>query len=228
MSLDHSFLIPLYNEEENIVQTIETISNAAQELPSYEIIIVDDGSSDHSYDIVKSLLDKYPQIKLVQHLKNLGFASAYQTALKLARGQTCQYIPSDNAINTADLKSLLLAKDSASVVFQYCLNPTQRKPMRSFISQNYTRILNLIHQRELHYYNGLNIYPRNFLAQQNFSTDSFAFQAELAIKAVSELDYVQVGIQCQFKDNSSSALKFSNILKVIHFLVNQRKRKSYE
>ncbi len=228
MNIDHSFLIPLYNEEVNIVHTIETISMAAKQLPSYEMIIVDDGSRDHSYQFVKNLLGKYPEIKLVQHLKNLGFASAYQTALKLASGKTCQYIPSDNVINAADLEALLMAKDNASVVFQYCLNPTARKPMRSFISQNYTRILNSIHQKELHYYNGLNIYPRNFLLQQNFSTDSFAFQAELAIKAVNELDYVQIGIQCQFKDSSSSALRFSNILKVIHFLMNQRKRKSYE
>lgn len=221
MSCDHSFLIPLFNEEKNIEATIATIDQAATILPSYEIIVVDDASTDCSFDIVTKLSQARNNITIKKHEKNKGFAKTFQSALEKAQGNTCQYIPSDNVIGVDDLCKLLQAKELATVVFQFCLNPMERKPLRSFISRQYTQILNRIHKQNLSYYNGLNIYPREFLLKQELGTDSFAFQAELAIAATKQLSYTQVGIKCHFKDDSSSAMELRNIVKVASFLLQQ-------
>lgn len=226
MPVSHSFLVPLFNEEANIAQTIATIQQASSAIKSYEIIIVDDGSKDRSLEIVEKISQYNPNIYIHSHQRNRGFAQAFQSALSMAKGETCQYIPSDNVISVDDLFRLLHARKDAEVVFQYCLNPKQRKPIRSLISRGYTYILNKIHRQKLAYYNGLNIYPRTFLLKQKISSDSFAFQAELAIAATKLLPYTQVGIQCQFKDDSSSALTLSNILKIMSFLLQQVVRSS--
>lgn len=224
MSCNHSFLIPLFNEEENIAGTIATIDQAATVLSSYEIIVVDDASHDNSLNIVTKLSEGRNDLFVKRHEKNKGFARSYKTALESAQGESCQYIPSDNVIQVNDLIKILQAKLQAEVVFQYCLNPLERKPLRSFISRGYTQILNRIHKQNLSYYNGLNIYPRDFLLKQQFENDSFAFQAELAIAATKNLSYTQVGIRCQFKDDTSSAMAFTNVLKVITFLLQQLRR----
>ncbi len=226
MPFNHSFLIPLFNEESNIAQTIATIQQAVSVIDSYEIIIVDDASSDRSLEIVEKISQYNPNILIERHLENRGFAKAYQTALNRATGTTCQYIPSDNVISVEDLTKLLSAKDKADVVFQYCLNPKERVPLRSFISRAYTYVLNKIHQRSLSYYNGLNIYPREFLNKQQIKSDSFAFQAELAIAAMKKLSYTQVGITCNFKDDTSSAMTLSNFLNVMFFIFKQLRRPS--
>jgi len=224
MPCNHSFLIPLYNEEENIATTIRTIDEAAANLSCYEIIVVDDASHDNSLEVVTKLSKERDNLIVKKNEKNRGFAQTFQSALKSAQGDTCQYIPSDNAITPTDLIKLLQSKDEVDVVFQYCLNPQERSPLRSFISQQYTKILNRIHKQNLSYYNGLNIYPREFLLKQEFGSDSFAFQAELAIAATKELSYKQVGIKCHFKDESSSAMRLRNISKVAKFLLQQMRR----
>lgn len=229
MAIEHSFIIPLYNEEDNIIATVQTIERASQDISlNYEIIIIDDCSLDQSVSRVKAMLTERNNIILHCHKQNQGFAAAYRSGINLARGNSCQYIPSDNVISWEDLTRLLMASRSTPVVLQYCLNPRERKKLRNFISHNYTRILNKIHQRDIYYYNGLNIYPRSFLLENLDTSESFAFQAELALKAIKSFSYQQVPIHCKFKDDTSSALSLTNILRVAHFIINEARKELFK
>src|SRR5512146_1873385 len=84
-----SILVPLYNEEEFVAALLERV--LAAPLPAgfeREIIVVDDGSSDGSAEIVEDLRRQYPEsIRLVRHERNQGKGAAVRTAIRYATGE---------------------------------------------------------------------------------------------------------------------------------------------
>ena len=80
--------MPAYNEEETIAKIIKKIDAVPLHKVgvSRELIIVDDGSSDKTIDIIKKLKKKYKYIKFIQHKKNGGKGAAVKTAIKNAKG----------------------------------------------------------------------------------------------------------------------------------------------
>lgn len=220
--VEHSFIVPLYNEEENIRGTIETIL-ASREVFSngFEILVVDDFSSDNSLRVIKEIAAKEGNIRIIVNNQNLGFAKTFKRGLAVSVGEFVQYIPSDNVISKDCLKEMLNNRIKGELTLQYCLNERERAFSRYLISKGFTRYLNFIHGWDIKYFNGLHIYPGDFLRSLEIRESSFAFQAEILIASLKALRYRQVGANCLFKDESSSALSIGNIKGVSVFLLKQ-------
>ncbi len=89
-----SVVIPLYNTEKYIEETMQSILD--QTYKNIEIVIVDDGSKDQSPSIVKNLAEKYPgQVKYV-HQKNQGVSVARNTGIENASGEYVAFLDSDD------------------------------------------------------------------------------------------------------------------------------------
>ncbi|MEM0230831.1 MAG: glycosyltransferase [Candidatus Woesearchaeota archaeon] len=82
---EFTIVIPAWNEEEAIGEAIAKVE-AYFKGRHFELLIVDDGSSDKTALIVKGLMKKYSNLKLVQHAKNLGMGAAISTGFSRARG----------------------------------------------------------------------------------------------------------------------------------------------
>lgn len=100
-----SVIITLYNTEKLIKRCIESIS--AQTYDNLEIIVVDDGSTDKSVDIVKELSLKDDRIKLVSHKENKGLYHARITGVDHADGDYIGFVDSDDYISCDYFESLL-------------------------------------------------------------------------------------------------------------------------
>lgn len=86
--IDISVVIPLYNEEESLPELTDWISRVMQEHGfRYEIIMVDDGSTDTSWAIVEELSKKYPALKGISFNRNYGKSAALDTGFKATRGE---------------------------------------------------------------------------------------------------------------------------------------------
>lgn len=82
-----SIVIPIYNEEENIPLLCKRITSSAIEWEiNYEVIFVDDGSSDNSLLIIKGLIDNDSHLKAVKLSRNFGHQAAISAGLKVANG----------------------------------------------------------------------------------------------------------------------------------------------
>lgn len=85
--MDISVVIPLYNEEESLPELQEWIERVMNEHKfSYEIIFVDDGSTDHSWDVIKKLKEKSSCIKAIKFRRNYGKSPALHCAFEMAQG----------------------------------------------------------------------------------------------------------------------------------------------
>ena len=86
--LDISVVVPLYNEEESLPELVAWIDRVATENNlSYEIIMVDDGSTDGSWGVVKSLKERYPAVKGISFMRNYGKSAALYSGFEMASGE---------------------------------------------------------------------------------------------------------------------------------------------
>lgn len=103
-----SIVIPLYNERENLVYLEEELSKHLPGLNrSYEIIFVDDGSSDGGAQVIKSLKKVNPHIRLIRFGSNEGQTAAFDAGFKAARGDIVITMDADLQNSPADIPLLL-------------------------------------------------------------------------------------------------------------------------
>lgn len=85
--MDISIVVPLFNEEESLTELsgwIDRVCNSAS--LTYEILFIDDGSSDRSWDIISSLASEYNTIRGIRFRRNYGKAAALHTGFQECRG----------------------------------------------------------------------------------------------------------------------------------------------
>lgn len=112
--------IPAYNEEESLPQVIsKAIAAAKMFVSAYEILIVDDGSTDKTPVIADTFAKKYRQVNVVHHPKNQGFSGAIKTCYKRSSKELIFLLPADGQIDAADVKFFLHAIHNADVVVGY-------------------------------------------------------------------------------------------------------------
>ena len=85
--MKYSFLVPVYNVEKYLEQCIESM--LAQTYKIFEIILVDDGSTDASGRICDDYAEKYPEIVKVIHKPNEGLVSSRESGIANASGEVC-------------------------------------------------------------------------------------------------------------------------------------------
>ncbi len=94
--MDLSIVIPLYNEEESLTELVDWIKKSiADQNWSYEIIMVDDGSTDTSWSKVVSLKKDYPEIKGIKFRRNYGKSAALNEAFEAAEGNVVVTMDAD-------------------------------------------------------------------------------------------------------------------------------------
>ena len=86
--LDISVVVPLFNEEESLPELVAWIDRVAHENSlSYEVIMVNDGSTDRSWEVVKELSAKYPAFKGISFMRNYGKSAALYSGFEMASGE---------------------------------------------------------------------------------------------------------------------------------------------
>ncbi len=106
--MDLSVVIPVYNEEESLEPLIQEASSVLQPLGrSYELIIVDDGSTDGTYPILSRLHKKEPRIKVLRLKRNFGQTAAVAAGLAHAQGEVIVAMDGDGQNDPRDIPTLL-------------------------------------------------------------------------------------------------------------------------
>ena len=88
VKLDISVVVPLFNEEESLPELVSWIDRVATTNNlSYEIIMIDDGSTDGSWGVVERLKEQYPQIRAISFMRNYGKSAALYCGFDMAEGE---------------------------------------------------------------------------------------------------------------------------------------------
>lgn len=118
-----SVFFPCYNEQDNVEQTVEKALAVLEEIGAdFELIIVDDGSSDDTPQIADRLASENPAVKVVHHPTNLGYGAALQSGFKAATKPLVFYTDGDGQFDIAEMPELLRLTDRYDIVSCYRLD----------------------------------------------------------------------------------------------------------
>ncbi|WP_298267845.1 glycosyltransferase family 2 protein [Geobacter sp.] len=107
-----SIVVPIYNEEENIVALHERVTAAlAGTGLDYELILVDDGSSDGSFSLLREIAGRDPRVKVIRFRRNFGQTAAMAAGFDAARGEVIVPMDGDLQNDPADIPMLLAKID---------------------------------------------------------------------------------------------------------------------
>ncbi len=107
-ALDLSIIAPIYNEEESIPPLIEEVHRALDQTGlRFELILVDDGSSDSSFSIMEKLAQSDPALVIVGLRRNFGQTAALQAGLDASRGKRVVLMDADLQNDPADIPAML-------------------------------------------------------------------------------------------------------------------------
>lgn len=109
-ALSLSVFIPFFNEEKNIGRAVEDVVDVLEKhrrIFEFEVIVVNDGSTDATKNIGEYLARMYPQVKIVSHEMNRGYGGAVITGIKNSSLDYVFYMDGDNQFDIRDINRLL-------------------------------------------------------------------------------------------------------------------------
>ena len=193
-------IIPCYNEEKTIEETIiRSIENLSTK---DNLLIVDDGSTDKSNFLIKNLANKFFNISLIKHEKNLGKGAAIQTALKKVKNEIVIIQDSDLEYNPSEYKKLIkpILELRADVVYgsRFISSDVHRvlyfwhrigNNLLTFLSNVFTN-LNLTDMEV-----GFKAFKSDKILKLNLREKRFGFEPEVTIKlAKQKCIFYEIGI----------------------------------
>lgn len=112
-----SIITPMYNSEKFILKTIESVIN--QTYSNWELLLIDDGSTDNTIQIVEDFKQKYTNIKLLQNPTNLGAAQSRNKGILEAKGDYIAFLDADDLWkpNKLDLQIQFMQTHNCDVSF---------------------------------------------------------------------------------------------------------------
>ena len=118
MNKSLSIFFPCYNDGGSIASMVVMADIVARELSNdYEIIVIDDGSSDHSLEVLNELKSKYSKLRVIQHEKNKGYGATLRDGFKNASKELVFYTDGDAQYDVRELKELWLSmSDDTDIV----------------------------------------------------------------------------------------------------------------
>tara|TARA_B100001769_G_C21985563_1_gene529771 strand:+ start:341 stop:940 length:600 start_codon:yes stop_codon:yes gene_type:complete len=105
MNYQISIIVPVYNREKYVGRCLRSLLSQSMGRENYEIIVVDDGSTDSTMKILKAFED---EIKILKNDKNIGLPASLNLGIKNAKGKYIVRVDSDDYVNVEFLKILYL------------------------------------------------------------------------------------------------------------------------
>lgn len=102
-----SVIIPAYNEEERLPKTLKKVRDYLDaQSYSYEVLVIDDGSTDNTKDLAEDIANSWPQLGVVSYLPNGGKGFAVRTGMLQGRGDWRLLMDADNSTDISEIEKL--------------------------------------------------------------------------------------------------------------------------
>lgn len=179
-----SVIIPAYNEEANVDKAVgATVATLEATGVEWEIIVVNDGSTDRTGLLAERCSASNPRITVIHHPANKGLGAAVRTALQQARGEYVLWVPCDSPFEKGELDPFIGAIGKADVVVGYRTARPGYSPLMRVNSSVYTYVVSRLFRIHLRDFNYVHMYRRRVLASLKWRTTRIFWLAEALIRA---------------------------------------------
>lgn len=182
-----SFIMPVYNEELNIPNVLRNLHEVLFAHPewNWEVILIEDGSSDDTRRVMLEELRKYPTTQIILHDRNQGYTRSLKDGIGKARGKFLMYVGADEEFDCTELPNFVipLAAGEADVVLGVRWQRNAYQLFRFFLSVIYIFLLNYLFRLRVNDYNWSQAWSKELLDRLELRSHSLFVLPEIIIRA---------------------------------------------
>lgn len=179
-----SVVIPAFNEEANLRSTVAVVGGKLAELDTtFEIIIVNDGSTDATRDIAEEIVAADKRVRLINHPQNRGPGSGVFTGIGAAKGEFVIFIPADLALDIDELYKYIDASRQCDLVVGIRSDRRDYSLFRKFVSITNILLIRFLFGMKERQFNYIHMYRRTMLERMNIESRGVFITAEIMIRA---------------------------------------------
>ena len=218
-NLGLSLVAPAYNEGKSIAKFARTTDRVLSglDLGDYEIIVVDDGSTDDTWGILKSLTGEIPGMVVTRHDENRGYGAAIMTGIELARMDYIAYTDADLQFDLLDLSRFIEQLRAFDAVLGY-REMRQDPGYRIIMARAYNEISNRIFglPSVIDIDCALKVFRRSTLESVSPHLSGFGFDLELVAKLARKgYPFVQVPVRHIGRCQGKSKVNIPRVLETL-------------
>lgn len=218
-----SIIVPALNEEKNIRGAITNVLDGLGDFGvKGEVIVVNDGSTDKTEELVRLSMEKNNQVMMLKHDKPLGIGASFWDGVDHANGDIVVMLPGDNENDSREILRYLGLLEQVDIVIPFNFGMQERKFLRNFLSFIYRLIINTTFRTNFNYTNGTVLYRKSILKELDYRSSSFFFQTDILVRTVkkgylfAEVPY-SIGVR---KSGVSKAVSLRSFIQVIRGYFN--------
>lgn len=222
-----SVVMPAYNEEKLIEGVVLEAYKILKEIcDNFEIIVVNDGSTDKTEEILKKLEEQIKELKLISYYPNKGYASALREGFKLAKFPYIFYTDSDGQFDLSEIKNFFPLIYENDIVAGYRI-----KRNDPFVRKLTSKVYNLMQR----FYLGIKakdincafkIFKAQFLKSIPLISENFLIDAEFFLRVRERgAKYVEVPVNHFERKRGRSTVKFCTIFQTLKEMKRLKKTK---
>lgn len=222
-----SIILPALNEEQNI----EGLSTEIMEyfehrgIP-YEVIIVDDGSTDETGNIADGLAKKHHTVSIVHHGRTSGYGKSLRDGFEASRYDYLFFTDSDRQFKIKSLDTFipLLEEGNVDMIIGYRIDRKDSR-LRKFLAWGYNKIVHTLFSLDYRDVDcAFKLFKKDVFISLELTSDDFLFNAELLSKAqIKNLTLIQLGVEHYPRSGGKSTISYNYIFLTIKRLFSLRR-----
>lgn len=217
-----SIIVPVFNEEEYLFESLtKTYRSALLLLAEFEIVIVNDASSDTSQHIIDMFLAEHTNVMCVTHLINKGFGGAVKSALNICKYEYAICVPVDSPIDEKTLNFFLQEHSNCDIVISYRMQRAGYSKMMLFNSLTYHFLVSVLFGLNLKDYNWIHLYRTAIFKEIDIKANGIFMLAEVIIEASrKKFRIIEIPVEQQQRiSGTATSTKLSSIVNVLNELI---------
>lgn len=185
-----SIVIPAYNEEENLPILFEELAKlVASGKTDYEVVLVDDGSTDETYRVATKYREKYSFLRIAHHSRRRGITDALLTGFRIAKGDIFVFFPADLQYSPKDIPKLVHGiEEGCDIMCGWKVGAYEKK----FVSSIYNYLSRKLFHIPIHDLNSIKAFKRDVVEKIPWRKDWHRYMVVMAYENGFEVDEVKV------------------------------------
>lgn len=214
-----SIVVPAFNEEKNLETAIENAVQAAKAAGdiAIEILIINDGSTDNTREVIEKITAKYFFVRGIHHETNKGFGATFLSGIKAASYEWITLFPGDNCVSTLTFVNLLKHAGKAEMVLAYTVNTECRTRLRNILSAIFSFVYTAAFNLHVRYINATPVYPVAKLRSMELRCFRYSFPSEITVRLLRKgCTFLEIQGFMNPGARKSSALRIRNLVEAVY------------
>ena len=215
-----SLILPAWNESDAILRAIEEADAALRQVSAdFEIIVVDDGSTDNTAELVKQAAVENHSLRLVQHNSNQGYGAALRSGFAEAKKDLVGFTDADCQFDLTELNRFVLLAERYDIVCGYRID-RKDTALRCLYSKVYNQLVGVLLRTGVRDVDcALKLFHRKDVQELEISGNGFLVNSEILTQAKQRgMSVVEVGVSHRRRIDGQSTVSIAHIPKVLSSL----------